>query len=308
MKARFIVGGVLVVALLIPAATYRHIEQGMKREVDLTASDRPSAGAGRNFLLVGSDSRKGLSEKEMKRLRTGSAEGKRTDTMMVVHQGQYGTTVLSLPRDSWVTIPAFTGESGKRYPASQNKLNAAYAWGGGSLLTRTIEHSTGIRIDHYAEIGFKGFADVVDALGGVEMDIKKPIKDRNSGANFEAGTQRLTGAQALAYVRQRYQEPTGDLGRNANQQEFLKAISREVGPSNVLGVLGPALESVVFDKDLEPWELARFAASFTGTIYRATIPVANMGYETPAGSAVLWESAGAAALFDKIKHDRKVTG
>ncbi len=112
--------------------------------------------------------------------------------------------MVSLPRDSEVEIPSFKGsESGKLFPAQGRrvKLNAAYAEDGPELLVRTVEYNTGLRIDHYAEIGFGGFANIVDALGGVEMDIPKAFKDKKSGADFQAGKQTLDGEQALAFVR-----------------------------------------------------------------------------------------------------------
>jgi LCP family protein required for cell wall assembly len=139
--------------------------------------DRPTVGRGTNYLIVGTDSREGLSEEDRKDLSTGNASGSRADTMMILHTGSNGNALISLPRDSWVTIPEFTGSvSGNRIPESQNKLNAAYAMEGPELLVRTVEYNTGLKMDHYAEIGFGGFAEVVDALGGVEMCFEEPTR------------------------------------------------------------------------------------------------------------------------------------
>ncbi|NED82418.1 LCP family protein, partial [Streptomyces sp. SID11233] len=116
-----------------------------------------------------------------------------------------------------------------------NKLNAAYAFDGPELLVRTVEYNTGLHIDHYAEIGFGGFASIVDAVGGVEMDIPKGFKDKKSGADFKAGKQTLNGEQALAFVRTRYALPGSDLDRTKNQQKFLAALAHQVAtPSTVL--------------------------------------------------------------------------
>lgn len=307
MTAKQVVAAIATVAVLSPVALYLHTDSQMNRTVSLAGTGRPTAGKGVNTLLVGSDSREGLTKTDRDRLKVGHEPTKRTDTMMVVHQGDEGTTLLSLPRDSWVEIPAFKGESGKQYPATWNKLNAAYAWGGAELLTATVEHNTGIRMNHYAEIGFKGFEEIVDSVGGVTIDVKRRIKDRNSGADFQAGAQRMNGAQALAYVRQRYQEARGDLGRNENQQEFLTALSNEIGPGNVLSALGPAMGSLEFDKEMDAWELGRLALAFKRQVTRVPMPIANMGYETDKGSAVLWDTERAADIFEDIKNDRKVT-
>ncbi|SHN24198.1 LCP family protein [Streptomyces yunnanensis] len=301
--------GAVAVALAAPVVTYAYVDQHMNRSVDLAGitAKRPEPGKGTNTLLVGSDSRQGLSEEDRNRLRVGHEPTKRTDTMMIVHQGEHGTTLVSLPRDSWVEIPDFVGkDSGKKYPATKNKLNAAYAWGGAELLTRTVEHNTGIRVDHYVEIGFKGFADIVNAVGGVEIDIKRRIKDKNSGADFQPGKQTLTGEQALAFVRQRYQEAQGDLGRTTNQQEFMKALSKKVGASNALGVAASALGSLEFDKGMGVLDLSDFALKF-GEPESLNVPVSNLGYQTSKGSAVLWDDSKARNLFQAIVNDRKVT-
>ena len=198
----------VVVLLAVSIGTYFWADSKLKREVDLSkVIERPGEGEGTNYLIVGSDSREGMSAEEKKKLHTGSAEGKRTDSMMILHDGSNGPTLISLPRDSDVEIPSFKGsESGKLFPAKgrHTKLNAAYAEDGPELLVRTVEHNTGLHIDHYVEIGFAGFANIVDAIGGVEIDIPKAFKDKNSGADFQAGKQTLDGEQSLAFVRTRY--------------------------------------------------------------------------------------------------------
>ncbi|GAA2928342.1 hypothetical protein GCM10020221_25300 [Streptomyces thioluteus] len=134
----------VAVLLVVSVSTYFWADSKLRREVDLgKVADRPPGGEGTNYLIVGSDSREGLSDADKKDLHTGSADGKRTDSMMILHTGDNGTTMLSLPRDSFVTIPAFTGQkSGKQFPASTHKLNVAYADGGAELLIRTVEFNT----------------------------------------------------------------------------------------------------------------------------------------------------------------------
>ena len=179
---------------------------------------RPAAASGTNWLIVGSDSREGLSDEEVKDLHLGKVGGRRTDTIILLHKPESGApTLVSLPRDSYVPIPGH----------GRDKLNAAYAFGGAPLLAQTVETVTGLRIDHYAEVGFGGFVGMTDAVGGVELCPKRNIRDHKSGLNVAKGCQEMDGATALAYVRARYFDPQGDLGRVQRQQEFLGAVFDE---------------------------------------------------------------------------------
>ena len=173
----------LAVLLVSSIGTYVWADTGLNQEVDLGAiPNRAPQGRGTNYLVVGSDSREGLSEQAERDLRTGSAEGGRTDSMILVHTGANGTTMMSLPRDSWVTIPPYVRpDTGQNIRATKDKLNAAFSYGGPDLLIRTVEHNTGLHIDHYAEIGFAGFVGVVNAIGGVDLCLDKAIKDESSG-------------------------------------------------------------------------------------------------------------------------------
>lgn len=322
-RKRITVGLIAFVVLLlaVSVSTYFWADSKMRREVDLSkVKDRPSGGKGTNYLIVGSDSREGLSDQDKKDLHTGSADGKRTDSMMILHTGDNGTTMLSLPRDSYVTIPAFTGpQSGKRFPASTHKLNEAYSDGGAELLAQTIEYNTGLRIDHYAEIGFGGFRNLVDALGGVDMCLDKPVKDRDSGADFKAGCQTLNGTQSLAFVRQRHQEADQDLGRMRNQQKFLNTLAKQAAsPSTVLNpfrlypVIGSGLDTLVVDKDMGLTDLMSMFWSMKGVTggdgKQLTVPISNPSLPTRSdGVAVKWDSVKAKQLFDQLKNDEKVT-
>ena len=195
------------------------------------ASNVPIADtAGTNWLLAGSDSREGLSKAEQKQLHTGKDSGnQRTDTLMLIHIDENGKpTLVSLPRDSYVTIPAHTALDGSAVEDRKNKINTAYGKGGAPLLVETIERNTGLHIDHYMEVGFKGIRDITDAVGGVNMCIAEDVKDKNSGLNLKAGCQALEGKDALAYVRMRYADPKGDLGRVERQQQFLSSVMKKV--------------------------------------------------------------------------------
>ncbi|MEV4436681.1 LCP family protein [Streptomyces sp. NPDC049585] len=322
-RKRLKIGAIALVTglVVVSVGTYFWADGKLRREVDLSSvPDRPPAGEGTNYLIVGSDSREGLSDEDKKELHTGSADGKRTDSMMILHTGSNGTTMLSLPRDSYVTIPAFKGkQSGKRFPASTHKLNQAYSDGGPELLAQTIEYNTGLRIDHYAEIGFGGFRNLVDALGGVQMCLDKPLKDRDSGADFKAGCQELNGAQSLAFVRQRHQEADQDLGRMRNQQKFLNTLAKQAAsPSTLLNpfrlypVIGSGLETLIVDKDMELWDLTSMFWAMKGVTggdgKQMTVPISNPNLPTRSdGVAVKWDTAKAKQLFDQLKKDQKVT-
>jgi LCP family protein required for cell wall assembly len=305
----------VLVLVTVATATYFWADGRLRREVDLSVvEDRPESGEGTNYLIVGSDSREGLSEEEQDELHTGDVGGQRTDTIMLLHVGDNGSTLVSLPRDSWVTIPAFTGsESGNRIPEQQQKLNAAYSIEGPWLLVRTVEYNLDIRIDHYVEIGFGGFANVVDALGGVEMCLDEAVQDRNSGADFEAGCQRMNGADALAFNRQRYQEAEGDLGRTRNQQEFLHSLADQAAsPATILNpfrlypTLGAVLDALVVDEDMSLWDLRSAFWAMRGA-HRLNIPVADPGHQTSAGSAVLWDMEQTELLMSQLRNDEEVT-
>ncbi|GHF10992.1 transcriptional regulator [Streptomyces morookaense] len=312
---------ILGTLLVVATVTYFWADSQLRREVDLgKIQDRAPSGSGTNYLIVGSDSREGLSEQDKEEMHTGSADGKRTDSMMILHTGDNGTTMLSLPRDSYVTVPAFTGEkSGKHYPQSTHKLNQAFADGGAELLIRAIEFNTGLHIDHYAEIGFGGFRSLVDSLGGVDMCIDKPIKDRDSGADFKAGCQTLNGTQSLAFVRQRHQEADQDLGRMRNQQKFLNTLAKQAAsPSTILNpfrlypVIGSGLDTLIVDKDMGLWDLTSMFWAMKGVTgedgQQLTVPISNPNLPTRSdGVAVKWDPVKSKQLFDQLKKDEKVT-
>ena len=127
-----------------------------------------------NYLIVGSDTREGLSAEELKRLQVGSvktAAGKRSDTILLVHisKKRDNAVIISVPRDTYALIPEHKTQAGKTIPETHSKINASYNWGGAPLLIQTFENMSGVRIDHYVEINFVGFVRMVDALGGVEI-------------------------------------------------------------------------------------------------------------------------------------------
>jgi LCP family protein required for cell wall assembly len=318
-RRRFKVGSivVLVAVLATTIGTYFWADSKVRREVDLSkVIERPAEGDCTTYLIVGSDSREGLSADDKKRLRTGSAEGKRTDSMMILAACSSGNTMVSLPRDSDVEIPTFVGsESGKTFPGKGRrvKLNAAYAEDGPELLVRTVEHNTGLRIDHYAEIGFAGFANIVDALGGVEMDIEKGFKDKNSGADFKAGKQTLDGEQALAFVRTRYAFAGSDLDRTKNQQKFLSTLANQaatpgtiLNPFKLYPTLGAGLDTLVVDKDMSLWDLGSMFFAMKG-VSSGDGTSMNIPISGSRGGNLVWDKAKVQQLVKQIQNDEKVT-
>jgi LCP family protein required for cell wall assembly len=266
--------------------------------------------AGTNWLLVGSDSREGLTKAERKEMRTGKDEGsQRTDTIMVIHIDDSGKpTLVSLPRDSYVTIPAHVALDGSSVEDRKNKINAAYSKGGAPLLVETVERNTGLRIDHYMEVGFKGIRDITDAVGGVNMCVPADVTDKNSGLNLLAGCQELDGVNALAYVRMRYADPKGDLGRIERQQQFLSSVMKKaatpavlLNPISMWKLVDAGTASVNVgegDSVLDLGTLARAMRSLSngnGTL--TTVPVSQTDANTAAGSSVIWDDAAARELF-----------
>ncbi|MFF0288260.1 LCP family protein [Streptomyces sp. NPDC005262] len=306
----------VVVVLAVSIGTYFWADSKLKREVDLSkVIERPGEGDGTNYLIVGSDSRAGMTAEDKKRLHTGSAEGKRTDSMMILHDGANGPTLVSLPRDSNVEIPSYKGsDSGKLYPGRGRftKLNAAYAEDGPELLVRTVEFNTGLHIDHYVEIGFGGFAKIVDAIGGVELDIPKAFKDKYSGADFQAGKQTLDGQQALAFVRTRHAF-TSDLDRTKNQQKFLAALASQTAtPSTILNpfklypTMGAGLDTLVVDKDMSLWNLGNMFLAMKGVTGGDGTSM-NMPISGSINGNLVWDKAKVKQLVQQLNNDEKVT-
>ena len=298
---RVLIALLLVVVLLLGLFLY-FFSRIEKIDAVQDYDGRPEAASGTNWLIVGSDSREGLSREQRRELKLGNAEGRRTDTIILLHRAESGPpTLVSLPRDSYVPIPG----------QGRNKLNAAYAFGGAPLLVQTVEQVTGLRIDHYAEVGFGGFVGMTDAVGGVEMCPSRNIRDRKSGLRVEKGCQEMDGPTALAYVRARYFDPKGDLGRVQRQQEFLGAVfDRAASPTTVLNPFrvvslgNAATTALTVDDGDGPVSLARFGLTMRavagGGGKRVTVPVADPNYSTPVGSAVRWDRDKALRLFQRL--------
>lgn len=320
MKAKFrrrrtlVVAGVLVLAWLAFMVWVPVQAWGDVHRVDAApAGARPPASNGYNYVLVGSDSRAGMTPAQEKALNTGSsaqASGGRTDSILLIHipAGAGKPALISFPRDSYVPIP------GHGY----NKINAAYSIGGPQLLVQTIEQVSGVRIDGYVEIGFAGFASVVDSVGGVNICVPRNMKDAYAGINLKSGCQVLDGANALGYVRSRYSDPLGDIGRVARQRQFLAAIMHKaLSPSTVLlpwqyfGFSTSAGSGLSVGQDTSFRDLGRVLLAMRsisdGNGLSLTVPISNPGLPTAVGDVVVWNRTQALALFTAIKNDQPLT-
>lgn len=284
---------------------------------DLT--DRPADDAATNILVVGSDDRGDLSTERRLELALGLEDfGRHTDTMLLVHLTSSGAVdVVSIPRDSAVTIPAHTSAMGTDVEEATGKVNTAYSSGGPPLLVQTVEDATGVHIDHYVEVNFEGFVDIVDSLGGVEVCTDVPIDDELSGLVLPAGTSTVDGQMGLSYVRARYFDPMADYGRMQRQQAFLASMARKAASTSVLlnpfranSTVNAALSSLSADPALDDDEVKRILRQLRGTspgdVQFHSVPVADEEYLDDGSLAVVWDSQGARNLFESLRNDRSV--
>lgn len=305
---------VLIIALWIGLLVWAGLSAwGKVTKVDAFPSgNRPAGGKGTNVLLVGSDSRAGLTSAQGRALGTGGSSvgggTGRTDSIMVLHMPDSGKpTLVSFPRDSWVSIPGH----------GQGKINSAFTIGGPKLLVQTIEQASGLRMDNYMEIGFGGFAGVVDSVGGVRMCLKQDVNDKDAHINLKKGCQVLDGKNALGYVRSRHAFATGDLARAEHQREFLGALMKKIAsPSNLLlpwklkSIGSAGAKGVAVDKGMSPIQALKIMWALKGISnggVSVQVPIANPNYFVAGQSAVLWDKTRALQLFDDLNNDRPVT-
>ena len=291
---------VLVVALV---GSYFYLNSKLNRSVTLPAFSGQSAG--QNWLIVGADSRQGLSQQQIVSLHVGDVFGtENSDSLMLLHIGSGRPVLISIPRDSYVQIPGY---------AEDNKINAALGFGGPSLLVKTVELATGLQINHYMGIGFGGLVSVVNQVGGVTMCLPKALHDYDSGANIPAGCHSLDGAQALAFVRDRHSFADEDLQRIEDQRAFLTALLNKatspgvyLNPFVALPFGSAAASSISVDQGTQLYDLIKVALALRNP-QTGTVPIADANYETAnAGDAVKWNSSEALQLFNDLKNNQKV--
>ncbi|MEU9318503.1 LCP family protein [Streptomyces sp. NPDC048295] len=283
--------------------------------------NRPRAGTGMNLLLVGTDGRDRITPQEKQKYRLGGAPCHCTDTVMLVHLSadKDRASIVSLPRDSYAEAPEHTDRNtGEQRATHPLKLNAAYAEGGPNLTVRTVEHMTGIKIDHYLEVDFTSFMKTVDALGGVKICTARPMKDSYTGLDLAAGTHDLDGGQALQYVRSRHIDGAADLGRMQRQQKFLASLIKQATSSGVLlnpvkfrDVASTMLSSVRADKGFGTEQMLELGQAMRGfspaSSEFTTVPVGNASYPVKGiGSTVKWDEAKSKKLFQALREDKSL--
>jgi LCP family protein required for cell wall assembly len=269
----------------------------------IPAASRPAPAPAnvQNILLLGSDSRVSAGDPS-----AWAVGAQRTDAIMVAHvpADRSGVQIVSIPRDSYVDIPG----------RGKNKINAAFSFGGPTLMVQTVEQLTKVRIDHVVMVDFTGFTQITDALGGVTINVAKATKDERS--SFEAGPQRMNGEQALNYVRQRHNLPGGDFDRVKRHQNWIRAVARETldrgtltNPLQLNRVLNATTKTIATDDGFSVGEMRSLALSSrnvrAANMSFLTAPVKGTGRAGSASIVVLDEPAGAelwrAMAADKMK-------
>ncbi|HUW78929.1 MAG TPA: LCP family protein [Candidatus Nanopelagicaceae bacterium] len=304
-------------------ASFNHVTSSIHRSdvfAGLKARPVKAANSAVNYLLVGSDTREGLSKAELKKLQVGSvktAAGQRSDTIILIHinKDRNKATIISIPRDTFASIPAWTDSKGVAHPPSHRKINETYGLGGAPLLIATIEAMTNVRIDHYVEVNFAGFAHMVDALGGVTVCLNTAVKDSKSHVDLPAGKQKLDGITALKYVRARYFDGTGDLGRMHRQQKFISSMLSAatssgtlLNPIKLVSFINAALATVTTDPNLTRDDLLTLATQLKGlsvsSLHMLTVPFSNINYSADGVyDSVLWDPTLAPELWRRIRLD-----
>ncbi|GHA98714.1 LCP family protein [Streptomyces termitum] len=271
--------------------------------------------SGQNILVLGSDSRAG----DNGDLVGGAVGGGRSDTALVVHipEGRTQAVAVSIPRDTLVTRPECPRADGTTGPSAKRVMfNSVYAQYGPACVAKTVESLSGVRLDHYMEIDFAGFKDLVDTLGGVTVDVKQPIHDKQSGLELEAGRQRLDGTQSLAFVRTRHGVGDGsDLGRISLQQQFLTALLTEVKKQDLLSspaksykIADSATKALTTDAALASLSsLSEFGRSLNGVdpqnMETIMLPVA---YDKIDRNRVVAAEPQASQLWKAIREDAEI--
>nr|WP_308119321.1 LCP family protein [Streptomyces sp. JJ38] len=324
--------GALSLLLLAGAGTAAYLYQrldgnieGFDLERGLDEDSRPanlSPGA-KNILVVGSDSREGTGGKY------GSGfETMQSDTLMIVHiaANREWATAVSLPRDSWVEIPACDKGDGTMSEPHHFKINSSFAIGGlsgdiegaATCTVKTVEQNTGLRIDHFMSLNFNGFKGMVDALGGVEVCPEQAIKDKKANLDLQPGCQTLNGEESLGYVRTRYALGNGsDISRIGRQQEFMETLAKKAqsklrDPKAMFGFLDAFTSNLATDSALDGVrplsDLARSVQGIpTDRLTFITVPNYPRELDVPTDTAnVVWQYPQTETLFSKLARDEEV--
>ena len=284
---------VLVVIIAWPTWLIWHTNASMHR-IDATSTAPNTRGT--TYLFAGSDSRDGWNPDD-------PTEGQRSDSTILVHRAPNGqASMVSLPRDSYVNIPGY----------GMNKLNAAFAYGGPSLLIETVEEATGLHVDHYVQIGMVGVTDTIDALGSVELCWDADVSDEFSGMQWTAGCHRANGEEALAFSRMRYSDPTGDVGRQQRQRQVMNAVVSEalspavlINPVKQYRLSEAAANALTVGQDTNIFNVATLMMAMRKATADGLVgmpPISSVNEMNEAGAVMLWDEAAVPTFFENMKN------
>ncbi|MEU9856683.1 LCP family protein [Streptomyces sp. NPDC047974] len=284
-------------------------------------TELPSPAQGLNLLLVGVDTRAGVTAEEKERFRLGGADCDCTDVIMLVHVSAANdrVSVVSLPRDSLAELPGphTDRRTGAVHDSHLAKINAARAEGGPALAVETVEAATGLYVHRYLEIDFRRFMDSVDRVdGGVPICTQKPLKDPATGLDLAVGTRRVGGGEGLQYVRSRKADGEMDFGRIRKQQKFLVNMLDRVrsggilkDPARLRDLATTLRGAAAVERGVSASELlalaTRLKAVGPSRTEFATVPVRGFNpLIDGVGSTVGWDEEGAAEVFARLRADR----
>jgi LCP family protein required for cell wall assembly len=319
----FVVLGV-VMALLVVAGSagayliYRDLDNNITREdilnPEVLGSNRPTkvveSGSELqplNILVMGSDTREGQGKG------FGNAAGARSDTTMLVHVSGDRTRleVVSIPRDSIVDVPSCKTTTGMSAPF-RDRFNAAFSIGGPGCTIKTVEQDTGVYIDHFVVVDFRGFQNMIDAIGKVRVCLPEAVDDAKSQLNLPAGYSEVDGKEALAYVRARYIGNGSDISRIDRQQAFASSVISKVtsagvllNPAKLLGFLRAATKSITTDPQLGSLNQMRELAQQVRGIPPKNVTFVTTPWLTNPDdpNTVIWDPAKAPALWEALAND-----
>ena len=255
-----------------------------------------------NFLVLGSDSR--LADPTI----DADTVGQRSDTIILLHvtADLSHAYVVSIPRDSYVDIPA-----GGTWQGGKNKINAAFAYGGAPLAAQTIYNLTGSPLDGAVVVDFNSVRTMVNAVGGIRVCTPYTVRSIHTDRVWPAGCNHMTGDSAQDFMRQRYSVPGSDFGRIHDQQLVLQALLTKAVSSGTLtnplrfnAFLKAATGAITVDQSMDVMSLALALRHLRpGDLTFATVPHTSSALETPYGSAVKLDEAGTKAMFEAVNSD-----
>ncbi|MEI8081265.1 MAG: LCP family protein [Actinomycetes bacterium] len=308
----------MVLSVTLVAGLGGHYTTSLLRNVKASADGNfsglgsPEPGAPINILVMGSDTRAGKNSK-------GHGDpniisGARSDTTILLHVSGDRTrvTAVSIPRDSQVQIASCRTAAGSTAGGYVGNFNEAFELGGPGCTAKTVQELTGVPINHYVVADFVGFKNMVQALGGVEVCLAKPVTDSYSHLNLPAGKSTVTGEQALAFVRARHNLGDGsDISRIGRQQEFISSAIRKAtsigvlaNPSQLYDVLGAVTSSLTTDPGLASADALMELVVNVSDVSPGKITFVTVPWQANSdGSTVSWDPTQAPQLWSALKND-----